>query len=43
MKKSLIKYVKEACGTVYLAVLKAIDEHLISKGVNLKDSCKGIY
>jgi hypothetical protein len=32
-----IKYVKEACGTVYLAVLKAIDEYLISKGVDLKD------
>ncbi|MEK6545242.1 MAG: DUF5618 family protein [Nitrospinota bacterium] len=32
-----IKYVQEACGTVYLAVLKAIDEYLISRGVNEKD------
>jgi hypothetical protein len=32
-----IKYVQEACGTAYLAVLKALDERLISKGVNQKD------
>lgn len=32
-----IKYVQEACGTAYLAVLKAIDEYLISKGVSQKD------
>lgn len=32
-----IKYVQEACGTVYLAVLKAIDEYLISRGANEKD------
>ncbi|MEW6068232.1 MAG: DUF5618 family protein [Nitrospirota bacterium] len=32
-----IKYVQEACGTAYLAVLKAIDEYLINKGVNPKD------
>lgn len=32
-----IKYVQEACGTAYLAVLKAIDEYLIKKGVASKD------
>jgi hypothetical protein len=32
-----LKYVQEACGTAYLAVLKALDEHLISKGVDQKD------
>ena len=29
-----VKYVQEACGTVYLAVLKAIDEYLINKGIS---------
>ncbi|MFN3396386.1 MAG: DUF5618 family protein, partial [Thermodesulfovibrionales bacterium] len=32
-----IKYVQEACGTAYLAVLKAIDEYLIKKGVAPKN------
>jgi hypothetical protein len=32
-----IKYVQEACGTAYLAVLKAIDEYLIKRGVTSKD------
>ncbi len=32
-----LKYVQEACGTAYLAVLKAIDGYLISRGVNPKD------
>jgi hypothetical protein len=32
-----VKPVQEACGTAYLAVLKAIDEYLIEKGVNPKD------
>ena len=32
-----IKYVQEACGTAYLAILKAIDEYLISRGVDPKD------
>lgn len=32
-----IKYVQEACGTAYLAVLKAIDESLIKRGVTSKD------
>lgn len=32
-----IKYVQEACATAYLAVLKALDEYLLGKGVNPKD------
>jgi hypothetical protein len=32
-----IKYVQEACGTAYLAVLKAIDEYLIKNGVDQKN------
>ena len=32
-----IKYVQEACSTAYLAVLKAIDESLLKKGVSQKD------
>ncbi|BCB95900.1 hypothetical protein JZK55_08220 [Dissulfurispira thermophila] len=32
-----IKYVQEACGTAYLAVLKAIDEYLIKNGINTRD------
>jgi uncharacterized protein (UPF0332 family) len=32
-----IKYVQEACGTAYLAILKAIDAYLISRGVDPKD------
>lgn len=32
-----IKYVQEACGTAYLAVLKAIDEYLLKKGVSQKE------
>jgi uncharacterized protein (UPF0332 family) len=31
------KYVQEACGTAYLAVLKAIDAYLLKKGVSKKD------
>ena len=31
------KPVQEACGTAYLAVLKAIDEYLVKKGVNEKE------
>ena len=45
LKKSLVddnrysdvKYVQEACGTAYLAVLKAIDEYLLKRGVSQKD------
>ncbi|MBI4824002.1 MAG: DUF5618 family protein [Nitrospirae bacterium] len=32
-----VKYVQEACGTAYLAILKAIDEYLINRGVDQKD------
>jgi hypothetical protein len=32
-----IKYVQEACGTAYLAVLKSIDEYLIEKGFTKKE------
>jgi hypothetical protein len=32
-----IKYVQEACGTAYLAILKAIDEYLIKLGVSSKE------
>jgi uncharacterized protein (UPF0332 family) len=32
-----LKPVQEACGTAYLAVLKAIDEYLIKKGVGEKE------
>jgi len=32
-----IKYVQEACGTAYLAMLKALDEYLISRGVDPKE------
>ncbi|MEW6687052.1 MAG: DUF5618 family protein [Candidatus Edwardsbacteria bacterium] len=43
LKKSTVKYdryqnkkfVQEACGTCYLAVLKAIDGYLLSRGVDL--------
>lgn len=32
-----IKPVQEACGTAYLAILKAIDEYLVEKGVDPKE------
>jgi len=32
-----IKYVQEACGTAYLAILKAIDTYLLKRGVNPED------
>lgn len=32
-----VKHVQEACGTAYLAILKAIDEYLIIKGVSKKE------
>jgi hypothetical protein len=31
------KPVQEACGTAYLAVLKAIDEYLVKKGIDEKE------
>jgi hypothetical protein len=32
-----VKPVQEACGTAYLAVLKAIDQYLLKKGVEEKE------
>jgi Domain of unknown function (DUF5618) len=32
-----IKYVQEGCATAYLAILKAIDEYLIGKGIETRD------
>lgn len=32
-----VKFVQEACGVAYLAVLKAIDENLLNKGVSKKE------
>lgn len=32
-----IKHVQEACGTAYLAILKAIDSYLLKRGVDPKD------
>jgi len=32
-----IKPVREACGTAYLAILMAIDEYLLKKGLGKKD------
>ena len=32
-----VKYVQEACGTAYLAVLKIIDEYLLKKGLTKKE------
>lgn len=35
------KYVREACGTAYLAVLKAIDRYLLNKGLSKKSALGG--
>ena len=32
-----VKYVQEACGTAYLAVLKALDEYFVSRGVEARE------
>lgn len=37
-----VKYVQEACGTAYLAVLKAIDEYLLNKGLTKKELPKSV-
>lgn len=37
-----VKYVKSACGVAYLAVLKAIDEYLLNKGVTEKELPKSV-
>jgi hypothetical protein len=31
------KYVKSACGVAYLGILKAIEEHLLRKGITKKE------
>jgi hypothetical protein len=36
------KYVKSACGTAYLGVLKAIDEFLLKKGLTKKELPKKV-
>jgi hypothetical protein len=37
-----IKPVREACGTAYLAILMAIDEYLLKKGMSKKDLPRSI-
>ena len=37
-----VKPVREACGTAYLAVLEAINEHLLSYGLTKKDLPKSV-
>lgn len=37
-----IKYVQEACGTAYFAVLKAINEYLFKKGVPKRELSRSI-
>jgi hypothetical protein len=37
-----VKYVQEACGVAYLAILKAIDEYLLNKGLNRKELPKSV-
>ncbi len=37
-----VKYVQEACGTAYLAALKAIDEYLMAKGLSKKELPRSI-
>lgn len=32
-----VKYVQMACGTAYLAILKAVDEYLLKKGLSKKE------
>ena len=37
-----VKYVQEACGTAYLAILKAIDEFLLKCGLSRKELPKSV-
>jgi len=37
-----VKYVQEACGTAYLAIIKAIDEYLLTTGLSKKDLPKSV-
>lgn len=39
---SNVKYVQEACGTAYLAVLKAINEYLLKRGVLKKEMPRSV-
>lgn len=36
------KYVKSACGVAYLGVLKAVEEHLLGKGLTKKELPKKV-
>jgi len=38
-----VKPVQEACGTAYLAILKAIDEYLLRKGFDEKELPESVY
>jgi hypothetical protein len=37
-----VKFVQEACGTAYLAILKAIDEYLQNRGLGKKELPKSV-
>ena len=37
-----VKHVQEACGTAYLAILKAIDAYLLNKGLSRKELPKSV-
>ena len=37
-----VKYVREACGTAYLAVLKAIDDYISERGVTQRELPRSI-
>ena len=37
-----VKYIQEACGTAYLAILKAIEERLQCQGVSKKELPKSV-
>ena len=37
-----VKHVQEACGTAYLAILKAIDEYLLNRGLSKTDLPKSV-
>ncbi len=37
-----VKHVQEACGTAYLAILKAIDGYLLNKGLSRKELPKSV-
>ncbi|ODS34008.1 MAG: CoA-binding protein [Candidatus Scalindua rubra] len=37
-----VKYVKEACGAAYLAILNSIDEYLQNKGLSKKEMPKSV-